>query len=197
MPDQTQPYPPEHLFHEYLDDALDGDARREFETYLAQNPAAIEQLERLRALFSSLENLPAVDLGADLQPAVLAALRKRHNIPSPLRWVAALQVVLLAIVIASSWPLLQSLAQSLQFAAIVSAFATALRANLAAFSEHWGNLIASLASLNIHLSNFVANMPVLNIAMDQLVPLIAAVALLWLVGNGLLLRRLAANQPAR
>lgn len=173
--------------NQYLDGVLDPGQVAGLEAHLAGCGDCQSRLTDLQALFSALEALPEAPLGRDLTPQVMAALQ-----PPPIpwragRWVAAFQVATAVAVLLISWPLLQSLvppATTLQFQQALADWLNQTLAGLAAGLEAWRLAVTAwvqqalaLARPSAYIPGFAAN----------LWPWLAALGLLWLLGNGLLL----------
>jgi anti-sigma factor RsiW len=181
------------LLNEYLDEALERSARTEVEAHLAHCPDCSIRLMKLRTLFSDLESLPDLPLERDLTPAVLAVARRKSR-PQPLAspvlgLIFALQAVVSIVLLGLSLPFFTQLLQSFtsfQFGEQVSILLANL---LATLSASWSALLTSaqnLVSESTSLMQPIQTLPFISEA--SLMICLSAVFLLWLLGNGLLLR---------
>jgi len=185
------------LLNGYLDEALERSARTDVEAHLAHCPDCSTRLIELRTLFADLESLPDLPLERDLTPAVLAVARRKAR-PQPLASPAlglifALQAVVSIALLGLALPLFAPSFQSFttfQF----GEQASILFANLlATLSASWSALLTSaqnLVSESTSLMQPIQTLPFISEA--GLMICLSAVFLLWLLGNGLLLRPMRA-----
>ena len=190
----------EVTLNEYLDAALAPEQRSAVEAHLAQCPDCTTRLNGLRALFAELETWPETSLRRDLSPAVISALHRRlpqSPVAAPaLRAVFAAQALIALVLLGLALPTIMRATQW----AVVTQLAGQTVADIAgAFT----GVTSELQALQISLQRFMAaslefvrqpplpSLPMLNVGLC-----LAAVSLLWLVGNGLLLRR-QPSSPAR
>jgi anti-sigma factor RsiW len=181
------------LLNEYLDAALDRSARTDVEAHVAHCPECSARLMELRTLFADLESLPDLTLERDLTPAVLAVARRKAR-PQPLAspalgLVFALQavvsVLLLGVALLLFAPSFQSFT-TFQFGEQVSLVLANL---LATLSASWSALLTAaqnLVNASATLVQPIQTLPFISEA--GLMICLSAVFLLWLLGNGLLLR---------
>ncbi len=181
------------LLNEYLDEALERSARTDVEAHLANCPECSTRLLELRTLFSDLESLPDLPLERDLTPAVLAVARRKSR-PQPLASPAlglifALQAIVAIVLLGLALPLFTQPLQSItsfQFGEQISLLLANL---LATLSVSWSALLTSaqnLVSESTALMQPIQALPFISEA--SLMICLSAVFLLWLLGNGLLLR---------
>lgn len=162
-----QAHLPNEQLHGYLDGALTPAERAACRTHLAGCPSCQARLARLQQLFDTLSTLSERPLTRDLLPGVLAAIAPQVAAPR-LRLLLALQGV--AILLVLVW------ASQLGLAAELLLFGDSLRAG-------WASQTAELAA---GWAMLVQGLPPLLASL----PYAAGGVLLWLVGNGLLLRGL-------
>jgi|GEM_PF-504879 len=182
------------LLNEYLDDSLERSARTDVEVHLAHCPDCATRLMELRTLFADLESLPDLRLERDLTPTVLAVVRRRSR-PQPfadspvLRLIFVLQAVVALSLLGLAAPLVAQRFQPLitfQFGGQVSLALTNLSATL---SESWSALLTSVQSLMTESAALVQPIQTSPLVSEAgLMICLTAVFLLWLLGNGLLLR---------
>jgi anti-sigma factor RsiW len=190
-------HPDDGRLNEYLDGALDAAEQAGVAAHLAGCPACHARRDRLAALAAVLADLPDEPLARDLAPAVVAAVRRQR--PEPLAAAHALRILLAAqglaavLIVLLAWP---TLAASLpgpevsllagQAGETLSAWRAAAVAEASATASGAGESLAAGQAALDQLAMLMATraagpLPVWTICL-------AAVALLWLVGNGLLLR---------
>ena len=190
----------EVTLNEYLDAALAPERRGAVEAHLAQCPDCTTRLNGLRALFAELETLPETSPRRDLSPAVITAIRRRlpqSPVAAPaLRAVFAAQALIALVLLGLALP---TIMRATQWAVVTQLAGQAVADIAGAFP----GLPSELLALQISLQRFMAaslefvrqpplpSLPMLNVGLC-----LAAVSLLWLVGNGLLLRR-QPSSPAR
>lgn len=175
----------DETLNEYLDEALTPAARRDAETHLRDCADCEARLAELSLVFSALASLPDVELARDLSASVVRMvtprLTPRPVLPRPIQWVVGLQFAAALTTLIASLPILQTmfvfnvptfslptlpdlLMRFDQITLAVQLFFTHMR--LPAFDPR---LTSNLSSLFISVTVF-------------------SVTLLWVVGNGLLLR---------
>ena len=174
----------EETLNEYLDAALSPSARAAAETHLAVCPLCASRLETLRGLFAELEDLPEVRLARDLLPAVLMALPRRARLPLPIRLVLLLQAPAALAILAWAWPALDNrVSLSGMFIVWEVSFSSAARLP-GILALQWSLWTQPLTRLTFP--------PLLSLHLDPPAFLLgltlSSACLLWLVGNGLLLR---------
>jgi len=187
----------EETLNEYLDGELAPAARAAADGHLSACADCWARLEALRGLFVELEDLPDARLARDLATAVVAALEKRSSVPGAVRVVVILQVLAAAAILALAWPVLQ-LEQALSGLSVafnpVFPAPSELTRRVVQQWAFWGRSLAQLgrppafaAPFSIHLDP-----PAILITLT-----LVSACLLWLVGNGLLLRPRAGSYKRR
>lgn len=174
----------------FLDDALDTQAAGSAAAHLAACPQCAARLARLRTTIAEVTALPDLPLGRDLSAGVLAALktRARPALSPRARLAFGLQALAAAAALTAAAPLAlallgdpSALAPALDVSSIVAALSQQL------MSGWLGILSAASAWLaGAGSAPLPAGLPVLSgLALGGLG---AAAGLLFVVGNGLLLR---------
>ena len=180
----------EETLNEYLDGALSSSARTVTDAHLADCPGCASRLESLRALFAGLDGLPDVGLARDLSPAVLLALPRRARLPLLIRLVLPLQAPAALAILAWAWPALDnsfwlpgwSSLWDVSFSS-ASRLPGILASQWSAWTQPLTRLTFSPAiSLHLYPSAFLLGLT------------LSSACLLWLVGNGLLLRARSGSQ---
>jgi hypothetical protein len=179
-------HPTEAVLQAYLDGELPAPSRTRVAEHVLGCPACSRRLEQLGSLFALIESMPDLALGKDLSGEVLRALPsepKRLPLLAMLEAAAAVALAALALPWLASSRLGFDLGQALQ---------------------GWGSsglgeldqLVAGLATLAAGLRQglqglaapgLLPSLP--SIPASQLWLLSGSAAVLWAVGNGLLLRR--------
>lgn len=184
----------EETLNEYLDGVLPPAALAATGAHLQGCPACRAQLEQLRGLFAALESLPEAPLERDLAAAVVTALAARAPLSRGVRLALVVQALGALAVIVLAWPLL-NLETVASGAAL--AWGPALAQLPGWFALQWASgmqavlQFASLPSLGAPFS-LDLDPPAVLIALTLL-----SASLLWLVGNGLLLRPQAGSYKRR
>ncbi len=183
-------HPEEIIFHEYLDGALDVANRKIFEAHLAGCKGCAAQLARLQEVFAHISALPEIRGGMNLKARVMAALDE-PVIPSPLfRWAVAAQVALATVALAVGWPILRDWGEATLLPQISATGSVLAEANAIELQQAWVELTGSMRLAIETAQVSLPSIPNFVMASSLLLPLVASGALLWLVGNGVLLRRL-------
>ncbi len=181
----------EETLNEYLDGALSSSMRAEADGHLAACPVCHARLEALRGLFAELDALPEAALERDLSPVVMAAITAR--VPRVVRLAALVQALAAVAMLALAWPQLN-----------LSALAPSTQLDLPStldlaewFVLQWTVWMQALTRLNVSSAfstSFSLNLdpPALLLTLT-----IVSACLLWLVGNGLLLRPRAGSYKRR
>jgi len=172
--------------NEYLDVALTPDRRREVEAHLSACAACQSRLEELRMLFATLESLPNVLLEHDLSRNVVAAL-KPQQLPWPLRLAFVTQAGLVLLLGLALWPTLSAFATPISTDRFIGPLFSAFADSAQALAAQWQ---AALESARVSIASGLDSARTLLPASFGVGwgAGLAAVALLWLAGNGLLLR---------
>ncbi len=173
------------LLNEYLDQELDQIQRAEVESHLNICSECTAQANQLRALFNEIESLPDAKLERDLSKVIVAAANRRVAF-APLLWLifaaqAVAAVVVFAVVGSLVTPLIQ---QTLDVNAIIAQ-------RFEMLTMEWTNRVSeSQIALEQTLQTLTQPLP-LEVPVLMIALLIAAVSLLWITGNGLLITSLA------
>ena len=175
----------ETLLNEYLDGTLEMQSRLRLEAHLNTHPEAATKLAELRHVFTQLDDLPEVPLWRSLAPSVVAALPKAQKpqmrLPRPYRLALFAQAIAgIVVLIALALPLVASI----QLPPDIPSFQ--LLISLSPIITDIGNIIVSAQALLTGLSKLVAPQQI-----QSLWPLgmcLGLIALIWGIGNGLLLR---------
>ncbi len=181
---------------EYLDQELSPESRQKIETTLAECAECQERLLEIRRLFGEIESLEAIDLERDLVSAVMVRVpgetgfRTLPNLSASL----SLQSLVAVLILAASLPALLQQASITELAGMVQdnnrLLLETLQGGLAAVMEIVTQLRVGLEAV---LSETVA-LQTGPIELVLILPLLISTGLLWLVGNGILLRNLSSRR---
>jgi hypothetical protein len=175
------------LLNEYLDSALAPERRAEIAAHLAVCASCTARLANARALFAAIESLPDAPLERDLSGQVIAALRLRSNpLPLAVRLAFAAQAVFAVVLAASAAATLSlSLAPADPF---INSALEAFTQSAESLMVQWQALIESAQSAIA--SGWDSALAFLPASLEWTWGAgLAAVFLLWLAGNGVILRR--------
>jgi anti-sigma factor RsiW len=195
---------PNHLDHailnEYLDAALAPERRAGVEAHLASCLECAARLAEVRSLFAALDALPDAPLPRDLSPAVVAAVSRGRTISSPVaarafRFAFAAQALAAVILLAFALPIA---ARAPEWAAVaqfgaqvmetITTTRTAVTAEWAALQTFAQRFVREILDLVNQSSIPAPSWPNLGVCL-------AAVFVLWLLGNGVFLRRVYSSLP--
>ena len=186
MSEERMNHPDEWSLQEYLDDVLADEDRERLELHLTQCEDCSIKYARLNYLYSEMERLPDEPLAHDISARVIRSLALKEDRKPHLYLVLMAQIAVAIIVFAAIWPRISlelvnrySLAQLLEPLRKLAE----LPAQGILFTREFLNWI--------HFQWFATlSMPAIDWPITGL-PLALAVGgmtLLWLLGNGLLLR---------
>jgi anti-sigma factor RsiW len=196
--------------NEYLDSALTPDRRADAGRHLAACRECAARLDRMQALFAALDSLPDLQLERDLAPGVLSSVRKselglRPTAPAVLtavrgsgfaerprlRLLFAVQAILALVLLAAAIRLaLQNLTVP-DLSQVSDAQVLTLSGLYLSMLEEWN---AVLAGAGRFLATGLAtrpDLPLPSLPTFGLALIVLAAGLLWLVGNGVLLKQVA------
>lgn len=194
MPEPTHSHPAEITLHAYLDGALDAATHAQVQAHVAGCPTCSARLAQLAALFTALEALPDVPLRRDLTPAVLEALQPaRTTLPIP-RWAVALQLASAVVLLAFAWPWLAGRLAGYVAAPLRAQIVAGVLNTWQALFAWWPALVTSASELTLPDLDVARYAPALQLSPLAWWLLIGSAVVLWLAGNGLLLR-LSGGEP--
>jgi len=177
--------------NEYLDFALSATRRAEVEAHLATCPACATRLTALRALFASIAALPDSPLERDLSPAILNAIKRvptsQPALAPAIRLVFAAQAILALIALAIAIPFAITVFPAGTVAQLTRQASTEVAQLGEAFSAQWSTTLIALDSTLTSLTA-TPELSLPTLPMYALIAALAAATLLFIVGNGVLLR---------
>lgn len=178
----------DEVLNEYLDAALSASALAMADAHLAGCGPCADRLEALRGLFATIETLPELTLERDLSAGVVAAVGGRPVLPRPVRVGLLVQGLAAFVLLVMAWP---ALGEALARAGLSAPAAPAMPTidQLAGwFALSWSGWAQSLARFSNPALFPVSLSPGLDPPAFWLGLTLASACLLWLVGNGVLLR---------
>ena len=160
--------------NEYLDNELPN--RAEAELHLAQCADCAARLTALQTLFTEIESLPELALS---KPLAAPSTRRDAGFALP-RWLkltATLQAALALIIVILAAPLITELLPAVQ----TPSFADVL----IQIQSQWLTWLDLLSTFQLPT---LPQLPVIEISNLMITLTLAGISMLWLIGNGLLLR---------
>ncbi|MEE8121154.1 MAG: zf-HC2 domain-containing protein [Anaerolineales bacterium] len=175
------------FLQEYLDDVLADDGRERLEVHLAECDDCAVKFASLKYLYSEMERLPDELLAHDLSARVVRSLSQKEDRKPTLQQVLAAQLAAAIIVLLASWPRI-----SLEIGSMYSL--VQLLEPLRKFAD-----LSALGILPVReFLNWIQAQWIVTFSMPAIdwpitgLPLalaVGAMILLWLLGNGFLLRQ--------
>jgi hypothetical protein len=187
----------DELLNEYLDEALEAEARARAASHLAGCAECAARLATLRALFTTLDALPEVPLDRDLSAAVVARLPRATPEWRPaIHWLIVAQAVAAVLLLAFAAPVIIGNLAPAGVSVPGQRIAQFTLDLLAGLQAQWQSLLGTLAWLSTQgLAGVRAVTEPLTEASTVLPGGVAAgLAVLWLAGNGVLLRSTLATR---
>lgn len=180
--------------NQYLDGVLSSRAQARVEEHLARCEACTERMSEIAGVFSALDSLPEVPLTTDLAPGIVENLRSRSllaNRPSG-RSTWHLGLALAAEVVGAMALLGLARPEAVPWLAPMAmpGFTTAVGSVLEEAAVFLSAALATPDPLGLEALLFRVSVPGVPWAsVSSLMTLLAGSTLVWLLGNGLLLRR--------
>lgn len=179
----------EELLNEYVDHALPSVTVDKIEAHLAECDLCSAQLEGLVGLFAELESIPDIPLKRDLSAGVMSSIRPAVTVPRRWQWIVVGQFVLTGLVLMFTIPAVLASEGYQEFVQRLNEFGVRIGIhsswNIAAQFQIFFNDFAQ--QLVFRLRNF--QIPNLPFTLISVLPILLVTGFLWLVGNGLLLRK--------
>jgi len=169
----------DEILNEYLDDAFSD--RISAEKHLAECADCAARLAALQALFTQLDSLPEMTLSRDLAAPVMRRVRGSGFLPRWLTLTMVLQAALALIVTMVAAPFVIEFAS----ASMPALEAPSLTETIVEVQLQWMAWLDALSQFEVPS---VPTIPAADISSLSFLFVLAAVSILWLVGNGLLLR---------
>ncbi len=168
-----------HLTDDQLNEYLDNETteRAQIETHLAACDECAARLTALQTLFAEIESLPELELTHSLAARFTPTPNLQPQFPTWLTLTATLQATLALITVIIAAPFITNLLPSLQTPSLTDV--------LLQIQTHWLIWLNQLP--NVQLPT-LPQLPALQISSLMITLTLVGVSMLWLVGNGLLLR---------
>jgi hypothetical protein len=169
-----------HLTDDQLNEYLDNETaeRVQIETHLSSCDECAARLTALQALFTEIESLPDLALSHSIAARFTPTPSLSLQLPAWLTLTATLQAVAAVIAIIFVAPFVTNLLPAVQTPSITDV--------VLQLQSQWMVMLDGFS--NIQLPT-LPQLPALEISSLVLALTLAGVSLLWLVGNGLLLRK--------
>ncbi|MBK9925789.1 MAG: hypothetical protein IPP66_10910 [Anaerolineales bacterium] len=168
-----------HLTDDQLNEYLDNESaeRAAIETHLSSCDECAARLTALQALFTEIESLPELALSQSIAARFTTTSSLPPQLPRWLTLTATLQAVAAVVAIIFVAPFVANLFPAIQTPSIAE--------TLLHLQSHWMALLKTLTDFQLPT---LPQIPVIETSSLMLALTLAGVSLLWLVGNGFLLR---------
>ena len=167
--------------NEYLDNEIKD--RAQAESHLSSCADCTARLSALQALFDEIESLPEIVLSQNLAAPIARRMSGRASLPRSLRLTVTLQAAtaIAAMIFAAPFvtQFISPYLSSLQVLSFVDMFLQ--------LQTQWATWLDMLSQLKLLT---MPEIPVIEPSSLFMMITVASVSLLWLIGNGLLLRNL-------
>ena len=169
-----------HLTDDLLNEYLDNETaeRAQIESHLATCAECAARLTALQSLFAELDSLPEVELTHSIASRITLHAASPLELPRWLTLTATLQAAFALITLILAAPFVTNLLPAVETPSFTEI--------LIQLQSQWLTLFTTIT--NYQLPN-LPQLPPLQIPTLTLSLALAGASLLWLVGNGLLLRR--------
>ena len=172
-----------HLTDEQLNEYLDHETteRVQIEGHLAACEECSARLASLRDLFAEIESLPELDLSPEFAVRLMSVPGQPAELPRPLTWTLILQAALAVIAIVIGAPFVMRFLSSYG----LGLPAPSLAGVFMQLQGLWSAWLDTLVTLPVPT---LPDIPAVDVSSIFAMFAVIGVSLLWLVGNGLLLR---------
>jgi anti-sigma factor RsiW len=172
-----------HLTDEQLNEYLDNEINdpAQVEIHLSSCADCAARLAARQALFDEIESLPEIALSRDLTAPVVRQLSGRASLPRSLRLAVILQFTAAIVILVFSAPFVVQFLSSYVASLQTPSFAGVLLQVQAQWTA-WLDMLSQLRLPNI------PEIPVFELSSLFLMLAVIGASVLWLIGNGLLLR---------
>ena len=192
-PKMSHIHPDENQLNEFLDGYLDESAMADLEMHLETCPDCTARLGELQTVFFALAELPDVDLDQDFSKAVISELQPVVQFSGLLKWGALAQVAFTFVLLLFSIPaLLNSWTPYLDELRINAT--KLLSENRLVINLNWSE---QLAFWQTSWENWLLGWqfsPVFETTQIVVWPLFLTALLLFVIGNGLLLKKVGRDE---
>jgi hypothetical protein len=171
----------------YLDHELGIEDEKLVAGHLAECSDCEREAARLRSLFEEIEALPVVDLGRDLSPAVLKSIRPRRVSSMNMRIIPLFQAASTLVLLGLLWPVIQNSLLRIQERMSAWSIQDWIHQEVDLIQAGLADFVYQVRGwMEGSLIGFEFNLPGWPITAWWLV--LAGGFVLWLLGNGFLLR---------
>ena len=173
----------DHLTDVQLNEYLDNEdaERAQVELHLSSCEECAARLSILRALFDEIKSLPEVVLSHDLAAPVTRRVSGRASLPRSLRLTVTLQAAAAIVAVIFAAPFVMQLLSPY----LSTLQAPSLAAVFLQVQTHWTTWLDRLSQVQVPT---LPEIPVADISSLLMILTVIGISLLWLIGNGLLLR---------
>ena len=172
-----------HITDEKLNEYLDNEIKdpAQVELHLSSCADCAARLATLRALFSEIESLPELALSHDIAVPITRRISGLATLPRSLRLTMILQAAAAIVALIFAAPFVMQLislyASSLQVLSVADVFMR--------LQTQWRTWLDMLSQFQLPR---IPEIPVIELSGLFIMLTVVGVSLLWLIGNGLLLR---------
>lgn len=177
----------EMQYHQYLDNDLDLVERGVIEKHIVECQKCRQELAALQHLFVAIESVPDTNLQIDLSQNILDAIGKPASLSWRLKLAIAFQLAVASALTVIAWPSLSPSIAYFEFPTINTDIFPLLMDMSTQFSKFVTAMSHSFAGLLDDMATSSSQL-LLGDASVFILPLAISATLLWLVGNGILLR---------
>jgi anti-sigma factor RsiW len=172
-----------HLTDEQLNEYLDNETsdRLQIELHLSTCEDCSARLAAWQELFSEIESLPDVELSRDVAARFMPGPSLSAKLPRPLTLTVTLQAALAVVASVGAAPfVMQFLSPYVSNISVPSLAKIVLQ-----FQSQWAVWLDMLSTIQLPAT---PELPVIELSSLFMLLTVIGVSLLWLIGNGLLLR---------
>ena len=170
-----------HLTDDQLNEYLDNETaqRAEIETHLDSCDECAARLSTLQALFADLDSLPEVELSTNIATRFSPRPSLNPSFPRWLTLTASLQAAAALVALIVAIPFFSIMIPQIE----TPSFTT----GLFELQSLWTSWLDALSNYQLPISQF-PNLPAYPVELSSLFIALAIVSIVWIFGNGLLLR---------
>jgi len=169
-----------HLTEEQLNEYLDNETteRAQIESHLSTCDECAARLTALKTLFAELDSLPELTLSRNIAARFMPQGQLTPQLPRWLTLTATLQAAVALITLIVAAPFVMNLLPAIEIPSFTDVFIQ--------LQSQWITWFDVLSAFQLPTT---PQLPALEISSLMLSLTLAGVSMLWLVGNGLLLRK--------
>ena len=169
-----------HLTDEQLNEYLDNETaeREQIEAHLATCDECAARLAVLKSLFAEIESLPELELTQSIAARITPTSSLPAQLPPSLTLTVTLQAIAALIALILAAPFITNLLPAIQSPNIINIFLQ--------LQTRWNIWLDLLSTFQLPS---IPQLPTLEISGLMLTLTLVGVSILWVLGNGLLLRK--------